>query len=43
VAYPLDGLYFSTFFGGSGSDWAPPKDETIDFDGFVISTSAIGQ
>ena len=42
-AFSIDGLYFSTFFGGSGSDWAPTKDETIDFDGFVISTSAIGQ
>ena len=27
----VDGIQFSTFFGGSGPDWAPLKDEHIDF------------
>ncbi len=40
-AFSIDGLYFSTFFGGSGSDWAPSKDETVDFDGFIISSAPI--
>lgn len=34
----VDDLYFSTFFGGSGSDWAPGKDCFVWFDDMVIST-----
>jgi hypothetical protein len=34
----IDTLYFSTFFGGSGKKWAPPKDEYISFDDFVLET-----
>ena len=34
----LDSLYFSTFFGGSGADWAPTADEYADFDDFIITT-----
>ncbi|MBD89098.1 MAG: hypothetical protein CL940_02025, partial [Deltaproteobacteria bacterium] len=37
----LDTLYFSTFFGGSGEDWAPTADEVVDFDELVISTGPI--
>jgi len=33
----INKLFFSTFFGGSGSDWAPNKDETILFDDFKIT------
>ena len=32
----LDVFYFSTFFGGNTSDWAPPLDLTADFDEFRI-------
>ena len=28
---PVDRFYFSTFFGGSGVDWAPSEDQTVDF------------
>ena len=28
---PVDRFYFSTFFGGQGDQWAPAKDQTIDF------------
>lgn len=38
----IDKLYFSTFFGGSGSQWAPKKDEYANFDNFVLSKSYIG-
>ncbi len=34
--YSIDAMYFSTFFGGSSNDWAPTKDEHVDFDDFVI-------
>lgn len=30
-------FYFSTFFGGSGSEWAPPKDEHVFFDDIVVT------
>ncbi len=41
-AFAIDAFYFSTFFGGSDSSWAPTKDETVDYDTFVISTMPIG-
>ena len=34
--FGIDGLYFSTFFGGSNSTWATSKDETVLFDDFHI-------
>ena len=37
-SYGIDGLYFSTFFGGSSSSWAPTRNEEIDFDEFIICT-----
>ena len=39
--YGVDAMYFSTFFGGSSNDWAPTKDEHIDFDDFVICEGPI--
>lgn len=38
---PIDSFYFSTFFGGSSPEWAPPEDEYIDFDDVVVSTKPI--
>lgn len=37
----IDTLYFSTFFGGSGAEWAPTRDETVDFDDFVVCAAPI--
>jgi len=31
-------FYFSTFFGGNDSSWAPKTDQILYFDNFVIST-----
>ncbi|MCA9659451.1 MAG: hypothetical protein KC486_13980 [Myxococcales bacterium] len=39
--YAIDALYFSTFFGGSGDEWAPTKDEAVDFDDFVVCAAPI--
>lgn len=39
--FAIDGFYFSTFFGGSDSSWAPTRDEHVDFDTFVFSESPI--
>ena len=38
----IDKLYFSTFFGGAGAQWAPIKDEYANFDDFVLSEAYIG-
>ena len=32
----VDVMFFSTFFGGGGDEWAPSKDEVIYFDDFDI-------
>lgn len=37
----IEGLFFSTFFGGSTQEWAPSRNERIDFDNFVVSQSPI--
>ena len=34
----IDGIFFSTFFGGGNSSWATPKDTYIDFAEFFIGT-----
>lgn len=34
----LDGLFFSTFFGGNDTSWATPKDVFIDFAEFSVSS-----
>lgn len=36
--FAIDGLYFSTFFGGGSSSWSTTKDETILFDDFSIES-----
>ena len=36
----IDTTYFSTFHGGSGSDWWPGHDVNAYFDDFVVSTNA---
>lgn len=33
----LEGIFFSTFFGGNGEDWATPVDTTIDFRNIVFT------
>ncbi|GGX95211.1 hypothetical protein GCM10007160_23450 [Litchfieldella qijiaojingensis] len=30
----IDGLMFSTFFGGDGSEWRTPRDQSVDFAAF---------
>jgi len=37
----IDGMYFSTFYGGGTPDWAPFFDNWAYFDDFVISTIPI--
>jgi hypothetical protein len=38
----IEGLFFSTFFGGGDASWASPRDQYADFAGFTVSTSFIG-
>ena len=38
----IDGLLFSTFFGGADPSWASPQDQVVDFADFEVSTSYIG-
>lgn len=38
----VDRFYFSTFFGGDDSTWAPPKEEFVLFPGFVVADGADG-
>ena len=33
----IEGVYFSTFFGGRGDEYKPVKDEFVLFDDFVVS------
>lgn len=33
----VDGIFFSTFFGGGDTSWATPKDVSIDFADFALS------
>jgi hypothetical protein len=37
----IDGLFFSTFFGGGDESWASPVDQYADFASFTISDSFI--
>ncbi|WP_064745270.1 polysaccharide lyase [Pseudonocardia acaciae] len=36
----IDGVFFSTFFGGSDVSWASPVNQTIDFAGFTVGNTA---
>jgi hypothetical protein len=40
-SFAIDTLYFSTFFGGGDSSWAPASAQTVDFDDLVVSTEPI--
>ncbi len=42
TALKVDNFTFSTFFGGSGSEWASPANQYIDYDNIVMSTERIG-
>lgn len=35
----LEGIFFSTFFGGSGADWATPIDTHADFAAFSVTAT----
>ena len=39
----IDGIFFSTFFGGNDNTWATPFDTFIDFDDFAVSEAYIGK
>ena len=39
----VDGVFFSTFFGGNDASWAPPRTVHADFTRFAASTSYIGR
>ena len=34
----IEGLFFSTFFGGDDASWATPRDQYAGFAGFELST-----
>jgi hypothetical protein len=36
-AVPVNGLFFSTFYGGHDKTWAPTANESIDFTNFSVS------
>ncbi len=36
----IDGVFFSTFFGGGDASWATPQDVHVDFANFAVSPSA---
>lgn len=38
----IGGIYFSTFHGGSGDEWAPRTESNARFDGLVLGKSRIG-
>ena len=38
----IEGLFFSTFFGGGDESWATPTDQVARFGGFDISTERLG-
>jgi hypothetical protein len=37
----IDGLFFSSFFGGGDRSWATPRNQYADFAGFRLSAAAI--
>ena len=38
-SFAVDQFYFSTFFGGGNSSWAPATDQNIYFDDFLVTTA----
>lgn len=41
ATFAIDTLYFSTFFGGSDSTWAPSTPQTVDFDDLIVADGPI--
>ncbi|WP_128375989.1 polysaccharide lyase [Streptomyces cavernae] len=39
----IDGVFFSTFFGGDDPSWATPRAQYVDFAAFAISSRTLGQ
>jgi hypothetical protein len=37
-----EGVFFSTFFGGGDSSWAPPADTYADFAAFAVAPARVG-
>jgi hypothetical protein len=33
----IEGIFFSTFYGGSDPSWGPPSDQYVDFAGFAVA------
>jgi len=38
-SFGIDGLYFSTFFGGSDPSWSPSKDQYALFNDFIVTST----
>jgi hypothetical protein len=38
----IDGIFFSTFYGGADPSWAPSEDQHADFAGFAVSAERMG-
>jgi hypothetical protein len=38
----IDGVFFSSFFGGGDASWATPRDQSAQFAAFAVSPSYIG-
>jgi hypothetical protein len=41
-ALKIEGVFFSTFFGGRDPSWATPRDQHVDFADFAVSDHRIG-
>ena len=37
----IEGLFFSTFFGGGDASWATPRDQYAEFAGFTVASSCV--
>ncbi len=38
----IEGVFFSTFFGGGDASWAPPRDTHADFAAFATASTRVG-
>jgi hypothetical protein len=38
----IEGIFFSTFYGGDNPSWAPPSDQYADFTGFAVADHRLG-
>ncbi|MCH2109014.1 MAG: hypothetical protein MK135_06775 [Polyangiaceae bacterium] len=41
ASFAIDTLYFSTFYGGGDSSWAPDAPTFVEFDNFIVATEPI--